>query len=287
MPLRLLVVEGNERAAREAHRSSYGKTPSQSYADTLRAIAPDAGCDICLPADRGANLPNAQGLEDYDGIALTGSALNVYDGGEAVERQLELTRAIYASRTAFFGSCWGLQLATAASGGTVVENPLGREVGIARNIALTEAGSRHDLLAGRPAAFDAPCIHLDIVVVPPGESTILAFNRFSCVQAAEIRHAGGLFWGVQYHPEFTLTELAAILERRAAPLTQEGVFANEAEGKEYCAALRALDGDPQRRDIAWRLGIQPELLDAQQRLTELRNWISLYVRPQKSRRGRA
>jgi len=287
MSLRLLVVEGNLQAARETHRASYGKTPSQSYADTLRDIAPDAVCDICFPADRGANLPNAEGLEGYDGVAVTGSALNIYDSGDAIERQLEFARAVFASKTPFFGSCWGLQLASAASGGTVVKNPLGLEVGIARNIALTEAGSRHALLAGRPAAYDAPCTHLDVVAVPPGETTILANNRFSMVQAAEIRHAGGTFWGVQYHPEFSLTELAAIIERRAASLSAQGMFADEAQGKAYCGELRALDTDRKRSDIAWRLGIQPELLDAGMRLTELRNWIAHRVRPEKSRRGRA
>jgi len=287
MPLRLLVVEGNVRAACEPYEAAFGKTPSQSYADVLRSIAPDAHCDICLPADQGANLPNAQGLEDYDGVAVTGSALNIYDGGEAVERQLELAKAVYAANIAFFGSCWGLQLAAAASGGTVAKNPLGREVGIARNISLTEAGAGHPMLSGRPAAFDAPCTHLDIVSVPPPDATILARNRFASVQAAEIRHAGGTFWGVQYHPEFTLTELAMIMERRAASLAQEGMFADEAQGEAYCAELRALDQEPGRSDIAWRLGIGPELTDEQARLTELRNWISLRVRPEKSRRGRA
>jgi GMP synthase (glutamine-hydrolysing) len=287
MSLRLLVVDGNVQEAREAHRASYGKTPSESYADTLRQIAPDAVCDICLPADRGANLPDGAGLADYDGVALTGSALNVYDGGEAVERQLDLARAVYASGTAFFGSCWGLQLAAAAVGGTVVKNPVGLEVGIARNIAVTEAGRSHPLLAGRPAAFDAPCTHLDIVAVPPPDATILAYNRFSTVQAAEIRHGGGVFWGVQYHPEFTLTELAAIIERRAAPLTRQGMFADEAQGSAYCAELRELDRDPSRSDIAWRLGIEPELTTPERRLTELRNWIAQRVRPEKSRRGRA
>ena len=287
MSLRLLVVEGNARAAREAHQAGFGKTPSQSYADILVSIAPDAVCDICLPADPGANLPNGRGLEDYDGIAITGSALNIYDEGEAVERQLELARAVYASKTAFFGSCWGLQLAAAASGGTVTKNPLGREIGIARNIAPTEAGATHPLLTGRPAAYDAPCTHLDVVAVPPSETIILAANRLAPIQAAEIHHAGGVFWGVQYHPEFTLTELASIIERRAAPLAREGIFADEEQGKSYCAELRELDRNHERLDIAWRLGIQPELLDPQMRLTELRNWISLKVRPEKSRRGRA
>ena len=96
-----------------------------------------------------------------------------------------------------------------------------------------------------------------------------------------------MFWGVQYHPEFTLTELASILERRTGPLSREGIFASEAQGREYCAELRMLDRDRGRHDIAWRLGIQPELLDEETRLTELRNWIALKVRPEKSRRGRA
>ncbi|MBV9567741.1 MAG: type 1 glutamine amidotransferase [Hyphomicrobiales bacterium] len=287
MSLRLLVVEGNARGAREAHQAGFGKTPSQSYADILVSIAPDAVCDICLPADSGANLPNGRGLEEYDGIAITGSALNIYDGGDAVERQLELARAIYASKTAFFGSCWGLQLAAAASGGTVAKNPLGREIGIARNIAPTEAGASHPLLSGRPAAYDAPCTHLDVVAIPPGETIVLAANRLAPIQAAEIRHAGGVFWGVQYHPEFTLTELASIIERRAGVLAREGFFTDEDQGKTYCAELRQLDGNHERLDIAWRLGIQPELLEPQARLTELRNWISLRVRPEKSRRGRA
>jgi GMP synthase (glutamine-hydrolysing) len=287
MSLRLLVVEGNSRAAREAHAAGFGKTPSQSYAETLVSLAPDAVCDICLPADEGANLPTGRGLEEYDGVAVTGSALNIYDGGGAVERQLELARAIFASRTAFFGSCWGLQLAAAASGGTVVKNPRGREIGIARNIAPTEAGATHPLLTGRPAAYDAPCTHLDVVALPPHETTILAANSFAPIQAAEIRHAGGVFWGVQYHPEFTLTELASILARRTAPLAREGLFADEAQGAAYCAELRTLDHDRGRGDIAWRLGIQPELLDDELRLTELRNWIASRVRPEKSGRGRA
>jgi GMP synthase (glutamine-hydrolysing) len=287
MSLRLLIIEGNVRPAREAHQAAFGKTPSESYADTLRSIAPDAVCDICFPADRGANLPDAAGLEGYDGVAVTGSALNIYDGGEPVERQLDLARAVYASGTPFFGSCWGLQLGAAAAGGTVAKNPLGREVGIARNIAPTPAGRRHPLLAGRPDAYDAPCTHLDIVTTPPGDATILAWSRFANIQAAEIRHSGGIFWGVQYHPEFTLTELAVIIARRAATLAHEGMFANEAQGREYGEELKALDADRSRTDIAWRLGIQPEILDPRLRLTEIRNWIELRVCPEKSHRGRA
>ena len=157
-----LIKRGSERRPRNLMRTS------------CSSLRPMRRATFASQPIAGANLPNGRGLEEYDGIAITGSALSIYDGGEAVERQLDLTRAIYASKTPFFGSCWGLQLAAAASGGTVVKNPLGREIGIARNIAPTEAGRKHPLLAGRPGAFDAPCTHLDVVAVPPGETVVLA-----------------------------------------------------------------------------------------------------------------
>jgi GMP synthase (glutamine-hydrolysing) len=288
MGLRLLIIEGNGREVRERHQAGYGKTYSQSYADVLRSLADDAQCDLCFPADAGANLPDSGGLAGYDGVAITGSALNIYDGGPAVARQLELTRAVLSAGIPFFGSCWGLQLASVASGGRVTKNPLGREVGIARNIAKTALGLAHPLLVGRPLAFDAPCSHLDIVAVPPPNGGILAANAMAMVQAMEIRRDDRpAFWGVQYHPEFSLTELSAILDRYQATLIKEGIFADAPAASAHCADLRALDCNPRDRTIAWRLGIQPEILDPAQRLTEIRNWLGSWVRPEKSRRQRA
>lgn len=287
MPLRLLVVEGNIRASRDAHAAIAGATPSRAYADVLQSLAPDAVCDICLPADAGANLPDRAGLEDYDGVALTGSGLHIYDEAPEIARQISLARAVFASRTPFFGSCWGLQVAVVASGGQVARNPLGREAGIARNIAPTATGAGHPLLHGRAAAFDAPCVHFDHVTCLPPAATILARNGFSPIQAAEIHHDGGAFWGVQYHPEYGLDQLAAIFERGWHSLVSSGLLPDEASARAHCADLRTLHHNRRRADIAWRLGIQPEILDPQQRLTELRNWLDAWVRPEKSRRGRA
>jgi GMP synthase (glutamine-hydrolysing) len=288
MGLRLLVVEGNVREVRERHQAGFGRTYSQSYAEVLRSLADDAQCDLCFPADAGANLPDSGGLSGYDGVAITGSALNIYDGGPAVARQLELTHAIFSAGIPFFGSCWGLQLASVASGGRVSKNPLGREIGIARNIAKTAFGLEHPLLAGRPLAFDAPCIHLDIVAMPPPNAWVLASNEFAAVQAVEIRRDDRrAFWGVQYHPEFSLTELSAILDRYQPTLIKEGIFADVPAANAHCADLRALDRNPRDRTIAWRLGIQPEILDPGRRLTEIRNWLDKWVRPEKSRRQRA
>ena len=285
-PLRLLFVDGNTREQRENHAAGYGTQPAEAYANEVAAIVPGAVTDICLPADEGANLPDGTGLQSYDGIFLTGSSLHIYEIQPAVTRQIELMRAIYASGTPCFGSCWGIQMGAVAAGGSVTRNPRGREVGFARKITPNAAGRAHPLLAGRPAAFDAPAIHLDTIALPPGETTILASNAYSEVQAAEIRHDGGTFWGVQYHPEFPLRQVASIMERMVPILIEEGFRADEAAAHDWLADLRALDAEPARHDLAWAHGLDAEVLDEQRRVTELRNFLTHRVQPHASIRGR-
>ena len=287
MALRLLVIEGNERATREAYRASLGLTASESYGATLQELAPDSVFDIAFPTDAGANLPDAGGLEGYDGVFVTGSALNIYDGGPAIDAQIELARAVYRSGTPFFGSCWGLQVATVAAGGDVVRNPRGREIGFARNLWPTDAGRGHALLRGRAPAWDAPCSHIDHVGALPGEAVVLAANAVSEVQAAEIRWEGGLFWGVQYHPEYSLKEIASLMSRRAAALASEGLFADEADALGYADDLRTLHAAPERRDLAFRLNVGADLLEPALRRVELSNFLEARVRPTRSARGRA
>ena len=150
MPLpRLLVVEGNTAEGRALFCAAGGAPPSESYAKLLRELLPDAIADICFPADGGANLPDKMGLEGYDGIVITGSSLNMYDGGPAIDRQIELIRTAYTSNTPLFGSCWGLQLLTTAAGGVVRKNPKGREVGFGRRIAGRVATRVAERLQGK------------------------------------------------------------------------------------------------------------------------------------------
>ncbi|MBM6593039.1 type 1 glutamine amidotransferase [Microvirga pudoricolor] len=287
MGLRFLVVEGNTRHARQAHKASYGLTQGESYAAVLQEIEPASLCDIALPADEGANLPDPSGLQSYDGIVLTGSYLNIYDRTPEILRQIDLMRAAYASRTPVFGSCWGLQVGAVAAGGDVQRNPLGREMVFARRLTPTEAGWGHAMLAGRPAAFDAPAIHLDLVTALPGDCTVLATNAMAGVQAAEIRQDGGVFWGVQYHPEFSLGEMAAILGRRGPTLLEEGFCRSPEDAAAFIADLQALHDDPARFDLAWRYGLDAEILDPARRTREIRNFIEARVKPEKSARGRA
>jgi GMP synthase (glutamine-hydrolysing) len=275
-PLRLLVAEGNTSEGRSRMAAQAGETPGEGYANALRSIAPDARIDLCFPADEDPKLPAP--LESYDGIAITGSALNIYHGEVASLRQIEFAREIFARHIPFFGSCWGLQVAAVAAGGEVGRNPKGREVAFARKIMLNEVGRAHPLHRGRNIAFDAPAIHGDEVIRLPPDTTVTAWNALSQVQAAEIRHDGGVFWGVQYHPEFTLRDLAFILRRYGQTLVDEGFFADLAALESYAADLSVLASDQQRTDIAWRLGLGTDILQPDLRLCEIANWIDRQVR---------
>ncbi|MGJ5095745.1 type 1 glutamine amidotransferase [Bradyrhizobium oligotrophicum] len=269
--LRLLVLEGNSLDGRRRWAEIAGATPSESYADVLRALAPEAAIDIATPADADARLP--QPIEAYQGIVITGSALNIYQREPESLRQIELVRTVFARGVPMFGSCWGLQLASVAAGGEVSLNPAGREVGFARKIALTEAGRDHPMHAARGAVFDAPAIHSDIVTRLPPDATVTARNAISEVQAAEIRSGRGRFWGVQYHPEFSLQDVAWVIRRLSQPLVEEGFFTDPAELERYAADLATLHHDRARRDILWRLGLDQDVANDRVRQAEISNWI--------------
>ncbi|CAL74773.1 putative Glutamine amidotransferase, class-I [Bradyrhizobium sp. ORS 278] len=274
--LKLLVLEGNSLAGRSRWAEIAGHTPSESYADVLRALAPDAVIDIATPADADARLP--QPIDAYEGIVITGSALNIYQREPESLRQIELLRMIFAQGVPMFGSCWGLQLATVAAGGEVSLNPAGREVGFARKVVLTEAGRRHPLHEMRGEVFDAPAIHSDIVTKLPPDATVTARNAMSEVQAAEIRSGHGRFWGVQYHPEFSLQDVAWVIRRIGQPLVDEGFFADAIELERYAADLASLHQDRARRDLLWRLGLDQDVANDRQRQAEISNWLASLIR---------
>ena len=58
------------------------------------------------------------------------------------------------------------------------------------------------------AVFEAITVHRDDVDQLPDGTVVLASNDMG-LQALEIRHARGTFWGVQYHPEYSYSEIAA------------------------------------------------------------------------------
>ncbi len=284
--MRFLIAESETPDARERRRANVGRSSGETYADTLRAIEHGALCDMIRPAEDGAELPEREGLQAYDAVFLTGSPLHLYKDTAEVRRQVGFMRAVFASGTPSFGSCAGLQVAAVTAGGTVRENRHGHEAAFARRITPTAAGLRHKLLAGRPAAYDALSIHSDEVERLPDDATLLATNGVTAVQAAEIRHDGGVFWGVQYHPELPLDEVAGALRQQADDLIEQGLAQDKAAVEAYAASVETLGRMPGRRDLAWQLGLDKQVTDPALRQAELRNFIGHLAHPARSRRGR-
>lgn len=261
--MRLLVAEGNNRAERESRRKVVGETPGEAYAQFLRSLSPAIETDVFDTPE--APAPSRP-LSDYAGIVMTGSALSLTDDIPDVRRQVDFARAVFAAGVPFFGSCWGLQVAAVAAGGQVGRNPRGAEIGFARDIVLTEAGRIHPMHEGRPAVFDVPAIHFDIVTEAPPGLLITAENANSPIQAAEIRHGNGTFWGVQFHPEYRFRDIAQVYLRTGH---REG----HRTAEETAAQLMALEAAPDPADIAAKLDLGPTLTTPEIRSAEIRNWL--------------
>ena len=60
---------------------------------------------------------------------------------------------------------------------------------------------------------------------------------------------------------------------RAASLVAEGFGRDRAELVAMACDFRALHAEPERRDLAWRYGISPEILDPVRRTAEIGNWL--------------
>jgi len=276
---RILVVDGYAREGRE-ELAAGGATPAGPlYEKMLKSCAPDAQVDIVYPADPGTSLPMGASIAQYDGIAWTGSSLTVYADDPKVQPQIAFARAAFEAQVPSFGSCWAAQIAVVAAGGQCAQNFRGREMGIARKIALTPEGRAHPLYSGKKSVFDAFISHEDEAThLPPG-GLLLASNDHSHMQAVAVTHKGGQFWGLQYHPEYDLHELARLCYCRKEKLTRMGFFRDTDAAQDYVDKLEALHQDPSRKDIAWLLGIDQDVMNEDIRQVEVRNWIDRLVRP--------
>jgi GMP synthase (glutamine-hydrolysing) len=281
--LRVLVVDGNEAEVRNFQRSAIGHDTGSGYAQVLHELDERVVCDIVCPADGPTRLPSGLSVDDYDGVAITGSALNIPQGGAAVQRQIELAKTVFEVGVPLFGSCWGLQVAVAAAGGTVRINPRGREFGFARRVVVSELGRGHPLLEGKPLVYEAPTVHRDDIETLPSGAVALASNDMG-LQAAAFSFRRGLFWGVQYHPEFGYLDIAATAMRYNLALVKAGVFRDQSEILAFIADLRALHVDPQNSALAWKFALGPAMLDQRVRRVELHNWLQQCVLPRNNRR---
>jgi GMP synthase (glutamine-hydrolysing) len=111
------------------------------------------------------------------------------------------------------------------------------------------------------------------------------FERDKRVQAAIMREGDRSFWGVQYHPEFDLATIAAIISTRVQRHLDEGLARSADDVAEVVDDYRALATDASRPDLAWKHGLGADVLDPVIRTLEFRSLLTVDVLPYASRRG--
>jgi GMP synthase (glutamine-hydrolysing) len=284
---RLLTVNCSPDALLQRVAAEGSRRYDALFIDSIGRHVPDGQAldHFTLNIADGEGLPQGVQIGDFDGVWLSGSPFNVYRLDQPTVRdQIEFARAVWQAGVPTFGSCWGLQLMTAALGGTVHLNPRGREIGVARRIRPTPAGRGHALLRGKERTFDALCTHEDEVETLPPGATVLASNETSAVQAATISEGGRSFWGVQYHPEFDFAAVAAIIALRVERHLNEGLARSREEVAGIVADFHELSRDPARKDLVWRYGVGADVLDPTLRSAELGNWLRAEVLAAAARR---
>ena len=271
---RLLIVEGNPRERRDGTTAKGLRTASGIYAEAIAAHFPAIEIDVLHAADPEGRTPYGRYFTDYDGMVISGSALHAYDQDFAVTNQIAVVKAAGETGIPILGSCWGLQIAAMAGGGTVAYHPQGREVGFARKIVPV---ADHPFVSGKGPSYDALCIHYDEVTHLPAGATLLASNAHSHIQAAIIPVGKSQVWAAQYHPEFDLKHLAQLYALYADDMISQGFFADGAVLERYTSQMLALSENPADAAAAWQLGIDADILDDRKRRSEIIAWVESCV----------
>lgn len=274
---RFLIIDGYPKKSRDDFDTAGMPYAHKQYADMLVHHLPKAEHEVWLAAD---NPEPPAGPQEYAGVLWTGCNLTIYDeDDEQVARQIPYCQQAYRAGTPQYGSCWGLQMAVVAAGGKVEANPLGREMGLARNIQLTADGRGHPFYKDKPEVFSGFISHVDQVTQMPPGGKVLASNDFTHVQAVAISHEQGAFWAVQYHPEYSLADMARLIVARESKLLPEGFYADRDGLLSHVAKLESLAEAPGRKDLRWQLAIGDDVLDQQVRQREFANWLHGLVLP--------
>lgn len=164
----------------------------------------------------GDALPEHQG---WAGVYVTGSASMVTERLGWSEESAAWLMEAHRAGLPVFGICYGHQLLAQAFGGRVDFNPKGREMGTVK-VDLLKTAQDDPLFRGFGAQILAQTTHLQSVLEPPAEALLLANSPHEACNAFRI---GDATWGVQFHPEFSTTQMRSYIKARADLLRNEGL----------------------------------------------------------------
>ena len=268
--MNILIVDGNEKEASDRYIKLGMDTQYDVYSKVINKISNyEFNVSIVHPAITSDFLPLGASLDDFDGIAWTGSLLNIYDMSPSITRQIDLAKNLFIKKNKIFGSCWGLHVLVTAAGGVVRKNPNGLEAVVAKNIKLHADGISHRLYKGKKNSFDAFCWHYDEAESLPENSVVLSSNAKSKIQSVVFKRDQSQIWAVQYHPEFDPSWIAGLMDQRKKILLSEKAYNSE---KEFMDQKNYFDNykNLQNRQFEEKYS---DLVDNKMHTLELANWI--------------
>ncbi len=271
-PMNILIVDGNEKKASDCYVELGMDTQYEVYSNIIRKLSNNIlNITIIHPAAEDNFLPMGVSLDDFDGIAWTGSLLNIYDFTPSINRQIELAKNLFTKKNNIFGSCWGLHVLVTAAGGKIRKNPNGLEAIIAKNIILNEKGINHPMYYGKNSTFDSFCWHYDDAELLPENTTVLASNEKSKVQAISFKNKDSKIWAVQYHPEFDPVWMSGLMNQREKVLLGEGIYKNQEEFNSYKNFFSNVKKFDDQKNL---LKISNSLINEKLHTIELSNWLN-------------
>ena len=110
MKKKFLIIDAYPKPSRDQFGECDVTLAGILYSQLLLRHMPDAEFDIIYSSDPGTEVPNVEGLKNYDGIIWPGCNLTVYhDQDERVIKLVQLAKDGFTAGVPQFGSCWAAQ----------------------------------------------------------------------------------------------------------------------------------------------------------------------------------
>lgn len=188
----------------------------------------------------GDAVPRTLDAVGASALVVLGGGVAVYDADRHphIRDELRLLDDVLAQRAPVLAICFGSQLLASALGARVYKADR-QEIGWF-DVTLEDAAQRDALLADTPRSFTPFHWHGDTFDLPAG-ATLLARSRMTAHQAFSF---GAHAWGLQFHPEVTLSIVESMV--RSDDLARTGLDA-------ATLLARARDELPRMAPIAARV----------------------------------
>tara|TARA_B100000902_G_C27300699_1_gene912623 strand:- start:1048 stop:1839 length:792 start_codon:yes stop_codon:yes gene_type:complete len=254
---KILIIEGNVKKDNQALLNHGIETHSTSMIKTISNYTKKIEIDVFNPTC-GNLKQKVLELDKYDGLIWGGGSMHVYDEKSEIRCQLDFMKECFKRIKKIFAICWGMQVAVVAAGGEVKKSSKGTNIGISKNIELTDLGLKHQLYINKPKKFNTPAYNYDEVTKMPDGAKHLSFNEINFIQGICFNVNNCEIWGIQYHPEITYEKMISLINYREKNLLSDNqIFKNKEDLKRHIVEINN----------------EIEISNTEIRMREVENWL--------------